>query len=53
MIGICYIIGMTHTMKVIIGFTVMIAIGIGILYYNDQKATADTQNQTNSTNNNR
>lgn len=29
---------MSHVLKVIIGFTVMIAIGIGVLYYLDQKS---------------
>ena len=30
---------MSHVLKVIIGFTVMIAIGIGVLYYLDQKSS--------------
>ena len=30
---------MSHGIKVIIGFTVMITIGLGVLYYTDQNIT--------------
>ncbi len=35
---------MNHGMKVIIGFTIMIAIGVGILYYTDQTFATNQQN---------
>lgn len=35
---------MDHGLKVIIGFTVMIALGIGVLYFIDQTAFGTNQN---------
>lgn len=41
---------MNHTLKVIIGFTIMIAIGIGALYFIDQGVFAKVTNGIRSVN---
>ena len=40
---------MSHVLKVIIGFTIMIAIGIGFLYYSDQKSINNEKKSLNNT----
>jgi hypothetical protein len=39
---------MNHGLKVIIGFTVMIAIGIGVLYYIDQSSVNNDSGAVNA-----
>lgn len=39
---------MNHGLKVIIGFTVMIAIGIGVLYYIDQNSVSNGNGAVNA-----
>lgn len=41
---------MDHGLKVIIGFTIMIALGIGALYLIDNTAFGDTKNGLNPVN---